>query len=58
VIVGKGVIDFPALFRASSRINYTGHVGLEYEIDADNPLPGHAAVVRVHARRARRHSPT
>jgi sugar phosphate isomerase/epimerase len=40
VIVGKGAIDFPALFRALIKIGYTGHVGLEYEIDADNPLPG------------------
>jgi sugar phosphate isomerase/epimerase len=40
VIVGKGAIDFPALFRALIKIGFTGHVGLEYEIDADNPLPG------------------
>ncbi|HEY7501378.1 MAG TPA: sugar phosphate isomerase/epimerase [Vicinamibacterales bacterium] len=40
VIVGKGAIDFPALFRALIKIGYTGHVGLEYEIDVDNPLPG------------------
>ena len=40
VIVGKGAIDFPSLFRALIKIGYTGHVGLEYEIDADNPLPG------------------
>lgn len=40
VIVGKGAIDFPALFRALIKIDFTGHVGLEYEIDADNPLPG------------------
>jgi sugar phosphate isomerase/epimerase len=40
VIVGKGAIDFPGLFRALVKIGYTGHVGLEYEIDADNPLPG------------------
>jgi sugar phosphate isomerase/epimerase len=40
VVVGKGAIDFPALFRALLKIGYTGHVGLEYEIDVDNPLPG------------------
>jgi sugar phosphate isomerase/epimerase len=40
VIVGKGAIDFPALFRALVKIGYVGHVGLEYEIDVDNPLPG------------------
>jgi sugar phosphate isomerase/epimerase len=40
VIVGKGAIDFPGLFRALVKIGFTGHVGLEYEIDVDNPLPG------------------
>jgi sugar phosphate isomerase/epimerase len=40
VIVGKGAIDFPGLFRALIKTGYTGHVGLEYEIDVDNPLPG------------------
>lgn len=40
VIVGKGAMDFPALFRALIEINYTGHAGLEYEIDVDDPLPG------------------
>ena len=40
VIVGKGAIDFPGLFRALVKIGYQGHVGLEYQIDADNPLPG------------------
>jgi len=40
VIVGKGAIDFPALFRALVKIGYQGHVGLEYEIDVDSPLPG------------------
>ena len=40
VIVGKGAIDFPALFRALIKTNYTGHVGLEYEINENDPLPG------------------
>lgn len=40
VIVGKGAIDFPALFRALIKVGFTGHVGLEYEIHADDPLPG------------------
>ena len=40
VVVGKGTIDVPALFRALLKIGFTGHVALEYEIDADNPLPG------------------
>jgi sugar phosphate isomerase/epimerase len=40
VEVGRGVLDFPALFRALLKIGYTGQVGLEYEIKADNPQPG------------------
>jgi sugar phosphate isomerase/epimerase len=40
VIVGKGAIDFAGLFRALIKINYTGHVGLEYEIDENDPLAG------------------
>jgi sugar phosphate isomerase/epimerase len=40
VIVGKGAIDIPALFRALIKTNYQGHVGLEYEIAAEDPLPG------------------
>ncbi len=40
VIVGKGAIDFPALFRALIAINFTGHVALEYEIHENDPLPG------------------
>jgi sugar phosphate isomerase/epimerase len=40
VAVGRGVIDFPALFRALIDINYQGQVGLEYEINEDAPLPG------------------
>jgi sugar phosphate isomerase/epimerase len=40
VIVGKGAIDFPGLFRALVKIGFTGHAGLEYEIAEDNPLPG------------------
>jgi sugar phosphate isomerase/epimerase len=40
VIVGKGAIDFPGLFRALIKINFTGHVGLEYEINENDPLPG------------------
>ena len=39
-IVGEGVLPIPELFRALVRIGYTGFVNLEYEIDADDPLPG------------------
>jgi sugar phosphate isomerase/epimerase len=38
--VGKGVLDIPGLFRALRKIAFTGHVGLEYEINAENPLVG------------------
>jgi sugar phosphate isomerase/epimerase len=40
VEVGRGVLDFPALFRTLLEIGYKGQVGLEYEIKEDNPLPG------------------
>jgi sugar phosphate isomerase/epimerase len=40
VAVGRGVIDFPGLFRTLIEIGYQGQVGLEYEINAKNPLPG------------------
>jgi sugar phosphate isomerase/epimerase len=40
VEVGRGVIDFPALFKALIEIGYQGQVGLEYEINAKDPLPG------------------
>ena len=39
-IVGEGVLRFPELFRQLEAIAYTGYVNLEYEIDADDPLPG------------------
>jgi sugar phosphate isomerase/epimerase len=40
VEVGRGIIDFPGLFRTLIAIRYQGQVGLEYEINAKNPLPG------------------
>jgi sugar phosphate isomerase/epimerase len=40
VAVGRGVIDFPALFRTLIEIGYQGQVGLEYEINPKDPLPG------------------
>jgi sugar phosphate isomerase/epimerase len=40
VAVGRGVIDFPGLFRTLIDIGYRGQVGLEYEINAKDPLPG------------------
>jgi sugar phosphate isomerase/epimerase len=39
-IVGQGAMPITAIFRQLDAIQYTGFVNLEYEIDADNPLPG------------------
>lgn len=39
-IVGEGKMPIPGIFRQLRQINYPGYVNLEYEIDADNPLPG------------------
>jgi sugar phosphate isomerase/epimerase len=39
-IVGEGAIPFPEIFRALERVRFGGFVNLEYEIDADDPLPG------------------
>ena len=40
VAVGRGVINYPALFRTLIDIGYQGQVGLEYEINDKDPLPG------------------
>jgi sugar phosphate isomerase/epimerase len=40
VIVGEGGLPIPDIFRALDTIRYGGFVNLEYEIDADDPLPG------------------
>jgi sugar phosphate isomerase/epimerase len=40
VAVGRGLIDFPALFKTLIEIGYPGQVGLEYEINPKDPLPG------------------
>ena len=39
-IVGEGQMPIAALFRQLERMRYRGYVNLEYEIDADDPLPG------------------
>lgn len=39
-IVGEGAIPIAALFRQLMQMDYQGYVNLEYEIDADAPLPG------------------
>src|SRR5215467_5789026 len=38
--VGDGKIPFPALFKALHKAGYKGCVNLEYEINAENVLPG------------------
>ena len=39
-IVGEGRIPVAAIFRQLEKMGYAGYVNLEYEIDADDPLPG------------------
>lgn len=39
-IVGEGRIPIVAIFRQLRAMRYPGYVNLEYEIDADDPLPG------------------
>ncbi len=39
-IVGEGRMPIAALFRQLEKMRYPGYVNLEYEIDADDPLPG------------------
>jgi sugar phosphate isomerase/epimerase len=38
--VGDGVLPIPAIFKQLKKMNYQGCVNLEYEIHADNPMPG------------------
>jgi inosose dehydratase len=38
--VGKGVIDIVGVLKALVKIKWPYHVALEYEVKADNPLPG------------------
>ncbi len=40
VPVGDGKMPIAAIFRQLQKINYKGVCSLEYEIDADNPMPG------------------
>jgi sugar phosphate isomerase/epimerase len=39
-IVGEGKIPIVHIFRQLQKIRYSGYVNLEYEIEADDPLPG------------------
>jgi inosose dehydratase len=38
--VGQGVIDIVALLKTLIEIKFSGHVALEYEANADAPMPG------------------
>jgi sugar phosphate isomerase/epimerase len=40
VAVGRGVMPVRGIFEALMAIKYKGFVDLEYEINADNPMPG------------------
>jgi len=40
VAVGEGVLPFREIFEALIKIKYQGFVDLEYEIHADDPMPG------------------
>ncbi|MDP9203102.1 MAG: sugar phosphate isomerase/epimerase [Gemmatimonadota bacterium] len=39
-IVGEGRMPIAEIFRGLQAIRYPGYVNLEYEIDADDPMPG------------------
>ena len=39
-VVGEGKMPVVGIFKELKKMNYQGHVMLEYEIDADDPLPG------------------
>ena len=40
VAVGEGIMPIREIFESLIAINYKGFVDLEYEINADNPMPG------------------
>jgi sugar phosphate isomerase/epimerase len=40
VAVGDGLMPVPGIFEALSKIHYPGFVDLEYEVHADDPMPG------------------
>ena len=41
-VIGRGVIDFPAFMKVVIKKKYAGTLSLEYEAEADDPLPGMA----------------
>jgi sugar phosphate isomerase/epimerase len=40
VVLGTGIIDIPGVHKALLAVGFAGHLGLEYERDADDPMPG------------------
>jgi len=40
--IGRGVIDIPKFLKEVNKLKYTGTLALEFEKDADDPLPGMA----------------
>ena len=38
--MGNGIMPFREIFEALIAINYPGFVDLEYEVHADDPMPG------------------
>jgi len=42
VEIGRGVIDIPGFLKTIHKIKYSGSVSLEFEKDAEDPLPGSA----------------
>lgn len=40
VPVGDGAMPIPAIFAQLQKMNYQGGIMLEYEVEADNPMPG------------------
>jgi inosose dehydratase len=45
VVVGRGVVDVTAVMSALLEIGFADHVGFEFELDPDDPLPGLAESV-------------
>lgn len=45
VEIGRGVIDIPKVIKALKKISYAGVLGIEYEKDGDDPVPGLAESV-------------
>ncbi len=39
VIIGEGKLDLPRFMKALADIEYSGYLSIEYEGDADNPIP-------------------